>query len=305
MAAPPFYTKRFKNRNIMLRFIAFFFVCCLAGTAFSQEFGYGFKAGLNFNSFNSDSETDAAGKELETFSGNTGFHVGAIFTWKATELMGLRGELLFSQKGGRRKFNGPSYYTLTASDGSVFNTTGTREQRLNVTNAYIDIPLMGYYKPVQWLELFAGGNIGFLVSSTAVGELKYSEGRIDQSTVPAFDYELDFNYYSDDAGSFTASEELIQVKGIDVALIETAGAYAEFDEDRGKLYKTIDAGLVGGLSLFFNKGLFISGRLNYGLSDITKSEADVSLVSQNNGAFIARDDKDRNFSIQASIGFSF
>jgi hypothetical protein len=290
----------------MLRFFSLLLLCCLAGHLASQEFSYGFKAGLNFNSFLSDSETDAAGTELESFSGNTGFHVGAIFTWKATELMGLRGELLFSQKGGRRKFEGPSYYTLTAADGTVFNTTGTREQRLNVNHSYIDIPLMGYFKPVQWLEIFAGGSVGFLVSSNAVGALEYSGGRTsDDFPVPAFEYELDYSYYSDDAGSFTPSQENIQVKGLDVPLIDVAGAYTEFEEDRGNFYKTIDAGLVGGISLFFNKGLFISGRVNYGLRDITRSEADVSLVSKNNGAFIPREDNDRNFSIQASIGFSF
>ncbi|MEZ4959961.1 MAG: porin family protein [Saprospiraceae bacterium] len=288
----------------MMRFLAFAFVFCLSTTVFSQEIGYGFKAGLNFNSFNSDSEQDASGKDLESFTGNTGFHVGAIFTWKATELMGLRAELLFSQKGGRQRFEGPSYYQFISTDSLTLEVPGKRDMRLNVTNAYIDIPVMGYYRPLQWLELFAGGNIGFLVSSAAVGDLKYTP---DDTSIPAVDYSLDFNYYTDDPGGVTPSGEFIQINNnFEVATLDRAGAYAEFDKDRGNLFKTVDLGLIGGLSLYFNKGLFISGRVNYGLSDITKNKADVSLVKKDaNGQFISQEQKDRNFSIQASIGFSF
>ena len=72
------------------------------------------------------------------------------------------------------------------------------------------------------------------------------------------------------------------------------------------MYKIIDTGVLAGLSIYFNKGLYVTGRLNYGLSDITKSKADVSLVKLDaDNKFISLDNKDRNFNIQASIGFSF
>ena len=39
---------------------------------------YGFKTGLNFARFDGPSETDNAGKSLETWKNVTGFHIGAI-----------------------------------------------------------------------------------------------------------------------------------------------------------------------------------------------------------------------------------
>ncbi len=118
---------------------------------------------------------------------------------------------------------------------------------------------------------------------------------------------MDVNYFSDNPRGYTVGNppQTISFKGQNVPVPQTAGAYFEFTEDRGNLYNIIDAGLVGGLSVFFNKGLYVTGRVNYGLTDVTKSKADVSLRQLDNGEFITRDDDDRNFTIQASIGFSF
>ncbi len=283
----------------------------LGTSLMAQEFGYGFKAGLNSNSFKSDSETDANGNELEEFTSNEGFHVGAIFTWKATDLMGLRGELVFIQKGGRRNFEGPSYLNLTSTTGNLVATTGTRKQRINTTTSYLDIPVSGYFKPLEWLEIYAGVNVSFLVSASVFGELSYSNGKTANGagTDPdPISYEIDGNYINDDPGEavFANPPKSVRIgSGTLVEIPSSAGVYYEFDEDRGNLFKTFDFGTFVGISIYLNRGLFVSGRLNYGLMDITKQNADVSLVSQDNGKFITRNDDDRTFSLQVSIGFSF
>lgn len=292
----------------MNRLLLAFFALCFSATVFAQEMSYGFKAGLNFNTFQGDAETDDAGNELEEFTSNTGFHVGATFTYAATELMGVRGEFLFSQKGGRRTYEGPSYYFLYDLDENRQTITGNRRFDVNVNQAYLEIPVMGYIRPVQWLEFYAGGSIGFLVSSTGFGELTFSDGvAANGNKVQEFTHEMDVNYLGNDPGarSYGSPAKTVSFGGENVPIPQTAGAYFEFTEDRGNLYRIVDVGAIGGLSIFFNKGLYVSGRINYGLSDITKSEADVSLRQLDNGEFISRDDKDRNFSIQASIGFSF
>ncbi len=285
------------------------FFASMALSIFAQDIGFGFRTGLNFNRIQGDSEMNGD-TELESFSSNTGFHVAATFNWKATDLMGLRGEIVYNQKGGKRSYEGPSYLTLTSTtNGAQIPTTGNRKQSVNLTTSYIDIPVVGYYRPFEKLEIFAGASLGFLVSAPTFGEVEYSGGMTAAgSGIEPFIYEIDGNYLSDNPGEafFENPPNTVSVGGTTTAEVPaSAGVYYEFDRDRGNLYRTIDLGAVAGLSIFLNGSLFISGRINYGLSDITKQEADVSLRSLDNGQFITRDDMDRNISIQTSIGFSF
>ena len=279
-----------------------FLLVAFCFTLSAQEIGFGFRAGLNFNSFVGDSETDGNGTELEDFTNNTGFHVGATFTWKATELMGLRGELVYNQKGGRRNFEGPSYLILTSTTGDDIFTTGTRKQNLNITTSYIDFPITGYFKPIPNVEIFGGFNVGFLVSASVFGEVNYSGTNIE-----AFRYEVDGNYLSDkpQEAIFGDPSKTVSVGNNTVEVPNSAGVYYEFMEDMGNLYKAVDIGAIGGISVFLNGSLFVAGRINYGLTDTTKEAADVSLTSKNGDQFITRNDDDRNLSLQASIGFSF
>ena len=291
----------------MIRLLAVCLALCCATGVFAQDFGFGFKAGLNFNTFKGDAEKDDAGNTVEEFTSNTGFHVGATFAWEATDLMGLRGELLFSQKGSRRSFDGSSYYFFYNQNGEQINIAGTRRMDLNVSNSYFDLPVMGYVKPVKWLEIYAGGSIGVLISSTAFGELTYNGVTSTGAPIEKISHELDFNYFSDKPRAVTPANPPTTVKigGENVTYPQIAGAYFEFQEDPGNLYRILDAGILAGLSIYFNKGLYVSGRVSYGLLDVTRSKADASLVKLDNGSFITRDDNDRNFSLQASVGFSF
>ncbi len=288
--------------------LPFLLAATLAAALPAQEFSYGFKAGLNSNHFQADSETDDQGNELETFTNNVGFHVGVAFTWKITDLVGVRGEFLFSQKGGRRKYIGPSYFTFRADDGTRIFSTGTRDQRLNVTLSYLDFPLTGYYKPFEWLELSGGVSVGVLVGASAFGELKYSGVTGAGNPVEEFLLNLDHQYGKDEPGEadFGLFAFAREINSKQVIFPSQAGAYFEFEEDRGNLYKTLELGAVGGISLYLNRALFLSFRAHFGLSDVTNSRADVSLFQLDaDRNFIPRDDDDRNFSFQTSIGFAF
>ena len=290
-----------------LRLFLLLSMVAVISTVNAQDIAYGFKAGLNFNRILADAEMDDAGATVETFSGKTGFHVGATFTWKATDLMGLRGELMFSQKGYKRRYEGASYYDVTTDNGTVVNFgSGSRKMFISNANSYIDIPVMGYAKLFKWLEVHVGANIGLLVSSTAIGDLEFS-GDSNGSAVDIA-YDLDYKYGSDNAGSFDAAAEptIITVNNSPYTLPNTAGAYYEYPKKNGNFHNFLDLGIVGGFSFYLNKGLYVGIRGNYGLTDLTNDDADFSFLKKDtDGNFIKTNDKDRNFSVQTSVGFSF
>ena len=287
--------------------IIFLAACISAISLQGQEFGVGFKAGLNFNTIQGEPEKDNAGKELESANSSTGFHVGATLDFKATDLMGARAELLYSQRGGRKTFEGPSYYFLNNLDGSRNLVEGNRRIDLTINQSYLELPVTVYFKPLSFLELYAGGSVGLLLSSTGFGDLSFEGTTPQGAALEAFSHELDANFLRDEAGSYTLDNPpaTIQFKGENVPVPLTAGAYFDFAEDRGKLFRIPDVGLIGGMSVYFNQSLYVSGRFNYGMVDVTRSRADVSLGKLENGDFISRDDDDRNVSWQASVGFSF
>ena len=156
------------NRILLLCLL--FFTVDLA----AQDIAYGVEVGLNFNKFNGPAETDAQGAALETFKNTTGFHVGAGLRFKFLDRFGLNTQLQFSQKGGKVIFDGQALQVFAAESGQKVLTSGNRRTVIAVTNSYIDIPVMCYFKPNSKLELFAGANVGFLVGSTGYGEFIYN-----------------------------------------------------------------------------------------------------------------------------------
>ncbi len=279
----------------------------LASVTYAQDFKFGIKAGMNLNTFRGDAETDDAGNTVESYNNSTGFHVGATFSWEATELMGMRGEFVFSQEGGDRKFDGPSYYILRPTSENPIYATGNRKTALNVTNSYLKLPVMGYIRPLPWLEFQAGASLGFLISSNGFGDISF-EGTSTNGSPISLRHELDVRYLSDKPGEATIIDppKTVQVGGETVPYPQTAGAYFEFAEDRGNLYKIVELSALAGVSVYLNKGLYLTFRANYGLNDLTKSNADVSQVTlDENNQFISRNDKDTNVTLQMSVGFSF
>lgn len=282
-------------------------ICLLIGITSSlgaQNFSYGFRTGLNFNQFNTESEVGPNGEELEELTGNTGFHIGASFSFGFTDLVGLRTELLYSQRGGRRKYDGPGYLTYFDGDDRVFIEGGNREETINVTNSYVDIPVMVYFRPDGFpVEVFGGAYVGATINSVGSGRLFYTGDSGDPTEII-----LDLNYFRDKPED-TDLEESVELvsNGIAYAVPVGVGAYYDRRERDGTRYNTFDFGLTGGLSIFLGRSLFISGRVQYGLNDVTRDRYDVSrqAFDRANDEFIPLDRRDRNFTIQTSVGFGF
>jgi hypothetical protein len=292
------------------------FALLLFLTAFSlnAQLRYGFKTGLNFAHFTGPSESDDAGASLETFKNVTGFHIGASFGYSFSDNYSLRAEVMFSKRGTKYNFSGESYRVFRYTNGATLST-GNSSYLININNSYIDIPVMGV---ARWgdFEVSAGGYVGFLVSSVGDGSLRYSGKTVPLSnTVTNVEtgseelvFNLQYNYRKDEPGEGDGTEKVIaRVDARNVEMPKTLGAYYDYTEDRGSLYNTVDFGLVGGLAYYLSTSLYIGARLQYGLADITNNNADLSKTKINvtDGSLIYRNDKDKNFVIQASVGFSF
>lgn len=291
-------------------FVLLFCLFAMMGTA--QEFAYGFKVGLNFSTLQADSEMDANGNSLETFDYNSGFHVGAAFIYRITDLVGVKGEFLFNQKGVKYAYDGPSFQIFTDDLGNqiLSENNASRTMFLEVVNSYIDIPITAYYKFGDKIEIYGGFDVGFLVGSSAVGELTY------RGEIPGFPnvdevFELDFNYFGNEPASpsdITENTEIAEIKNNNrtIAIPRKLGAYyLDYPEKDGSYYNIIDVGLTGGLAFYINSGLFVSGTVNYGLTDATNNFYDISRLESNGLEYISRSDKDTNLSFMASIGFAF
>jgi len=272
---------------------------------FAQEFSYGFKAGLNFSRISTDDIEQFDGMDLETFDQNSGFHLGIAVTTKFSEIFGARGEFLFSQKGGRYDFQGPSYTNFSSFTGdNIESQTGFRSMNINISNAYIDIPLSLYLRPLKWLEISAGANVAVLISSTAAGEMNFTiDGQAEEDAFRAIS--LDYRYFKDQRGESIPEngEEIRMINGTSFKIPKTIKAYYDLQSGAETgLFNRLDFGLHASANFYINKSLYVGARFNYGLVDITDNKSDRSLVSED---LVLRDDIDRNLSMQASIGFSF
>lgn len=278
----------------------------LSQNVFAQgEFSGGFKAGLNFSNFEGPLEN-----ENESFSSNTGFHIGATFMYSFTDIVGLKAELMYSQKGTQYSYDGDSYFTFytsgSSSSGVPIYTVGNRRMDISVSNTYLDIPLMVYAR-VGKFELEAGVNAALLISSRGSGNIIYSGTSLAGTPIEEFEAGLDFGYYSKVQGpAAIIAGELVTINTLSAQLPTTINAYYEAADNDEKKYNTLDFGLNAGVAFFVNKGLYIGVRANYGLSDITNESQDLALESLGQGnTYQTRDDKDQNISLQASVGFRF
>jgi hypothetical protein len=283
---------------------ALFFI---SGSMFSQseKIGFGFRAGASISKLDGPSEMGPNGESLEEYTNARGFHIGAAVNYKATDLFGMRAEFVFSQRGTIYDYEGPSYYVL--GRGNVLTTTimGTRTQTLNVSNAYIDIPVMAYYKFGKF-EVSGGLNTGILLASTAGGSTDFNGMSSFGTPVIPFEIGLNHNYKSDKAGEASSELITVNVDGFPYTVPETVMAYYEFETKDKNQYKTIDFGLVACASFYLNEGLYLSARYIHGLSDVDVSTYDVSLQTLNqDGSFVQRADENKSRSWQFSIGFSF
>ena len=281
-----------------------FFLCLLVAVLTpalqAQEFSGGFKAGLNFNRFEGPVE-GVEGMDFESFNNSTGFHVGATFALEFTDLVGLKLELIYSQKGGEISYEGPGYVFLYSDNDEQAFGAETRIIQ-SIVNSYLDFPLTAYYR-LGPLELEGGANFGFLISSRGSGSARYTT---QSSGVGELAFTYDANFLGDRAGAGSIgrlADDLLPSGFRPPSLI---GAYYNSDRDDSR-YSRIDLGLVVGLSVYLNNGLYVAARYNHGLTDVTQPENDLrkSELGSNNTRLFNEDDEDFNRSLQFSIGFRF
>ncbi len=296
----------------MNRFFTFLFLLfAFAQLSLAQEFGYGIRVGLNFNKLNGPSETDVDGNSLETYDFNTGFHVGGVFIFKFTDLVGMNTGIFYSQRGVKYKYEGDSFqfFTNEINDNQV-KSDGSRKYQLTVANSYIEIPITAYYKFAERFEIHGGFLIGILAGSSAIGEFVY-DGSLPGIPDLDFTQNLDFNYRKDEPASpddITADTEVYEFLSTSniVRFPKTVGAYyMDYPEKSGLFYNSFDFGLTGGFSFYMSGGLFFMISGNYGLVDVTNNFYDISRYESDGLNYIKRTDKDYNVSFQTSIGFSF
>lgn len=281
---------RISGRTLFIATLCIF----LLQTIQAQNLSYGFKAGLNSNKFSGPTTN-------ETYESNIGFHIGVIFKYEITDLFGLKGEFMYSQKGSDYVYNGPSQFLIRGESESVL-ASGTRNMNVTISNDYIDFPVMGYGKfgPV---ELNLGFSVGFLAGSTGGGQMRFT------GTDPIFDelsFNLDHRYYGDEVGDAQGIEvETVTLAGTQYRIPRQHGAYYEYNEKEGSRYRPLDIGLIAGANFYLNDGLYLGVRGNFGLIDVTRPSVDITYGEFENNAPKIQDDVDKQVSIQFSLGFSF
>lgn len=284
------------------------FICVFVlatSSLFAQgEWSFGFKAGLNFSDMDGALEIDDQGNELEEPGYSIGFGVGALFNYSITDNFGLRTELLYAQKGRVIRYNGPSYFIFNATNDDRIVTIGDRDLSLEVINSYLEIPILGYARLGKF-EVMGGAYVSGLINATGSGRVTFTPVARQGTNFDELELALDYRYRRDEAGEGAGAIRPLVVNGQSIDVPENLGAYYEYEKADKSLYRFLDAGVIGGLSFYFNDGFFINSRIEYGLIDATNNDRDFSLYSLDNGQLQSRNDNDQNFTIHTSVAFRF
>ena len=270
----------------------------------SAQHRVGVRAGLNYSTFFGEME------EGEDYGISGGFHFGINYTYEFNDFFGLRGELLYTQRGAKQTFFRENNYNIIRSlTIDKFVEYGTVDLSMDYANSYFSIPITAQFRVHKKIELFGGLSLDFMIGPSGRGKLDFT------STDRPFDIfyiqSMDHRYNSDVAGEYNTiipTRISIIVGGDIVQLPKIVGGYYNFDteEKTGNRYNGIDSHLILGGNYFINPGFYIGARVEYGLTDITNDQMDFSLVELDQlENYIFRSDSDRSFSVNVSFGFRF
>ncbi len=269
-----------------------------------QSFNFGIRAGLAQSKFTGPVEEGV----LEEFGFSGGFHFGINFQVNITEVLGWRTEVMYTQMGSSYRMKADNgYYIFNDVRNNIQNLVFRSESEVNLdhSNAYVQFPQTLNLRLTKKIELLGGAYIGFLISPVATGTFSFGGGDLDLEH--SFVQGLDFNYYTDPPRLTIPDRILIRVDGADVDLLRTVDSRTFWQNNiEQSRFKSIDYGLIVGASYYLNRGLYLMGRMEYGMSDVTRNSADYSFSTLGeNGALIFNNDIDRNLSFQLSLGFKF
>ena len=305
------YMKQMKSLAIFSLFV------CFAGSLQAQLYKpkFGLRAGGNVTTIFGDKEEGLT----ESYGIATRISIGATMKIALHERFGVSTELAFTQRGAPYSSSTDNSYLKLPNYGNsnaVKYTGYKRTYDVNVVNGYVEIPILGYAELIKdKLKLDIGASIGFLVSSSSLGTLKYGEAQYIDAETPDLskfiEINLTNNYLSQDIGETAATSGTRSVKldGTSRTYPSEIGAYYlnDYTEKEGEnVFKTVDFGLQAGLSYNLTQGLLVGSRVYYGLTDITNTRYDFSQLELNtNGSYKALEHKDSNFGVSFFIGLQF
>ena len=305
------FSTRLLKKSIMKKgYLIFLFLFFLSFIS-AQDYSIGIRAGLNYAKFLGPEETGVH----ESYSLSGGFHFGVNFQWNFNSYFGLRSEVLYTQVGSKYDFEGESFFVFNLVTFDRFVVRDVSDIELDISNAYVSFPITAHITVSEKFEIFGGGYINLMVSPTASGNWIFGEPGINAPDY-AFDQTLIYDYNSDIAGnasglvfnSFNPAGRFIGiiVNDQNVDLRSVVGAYYLYETLEAKKFRSTDYGLIGGFAYYLNRGLYLSGRLEYGMTDITNAAGDISYKTVNDdGSLIFNDDYDRNMNFSVSFGFKF
>jgi len=174
---------------------------------------------------------------------------------------------------------------------------------------------MFYFEAIDdRLQFDLGASIGFLVSSEALGTIKFGDADIlnaDNPDLSQFiEMDLDFKTLEDGIGAtYDGTPKSAKIDGTTRYYPRGPSAYYLTDlTDKGgeNIYSVFDVGVQLGVSYYFTPGLRVGLRGSYSFNDITTDKYDYSTKDLNSdGSYIIRDDHDANFSLQLFVGLQF
>ncbi len=272
----------------------------------------GIRAGLNRSTF-AASQLEAG----EAYSLNGGFHFGVNYTYQLTPKLGVRGELLFTQRGTTFDYEDDDSYVFITPFGSAtapFFEFGDVDTEIEHSNGYLSLPVTAQFQLSNKIELFAGISLDLLIIPTGRGTQEFSSSSRPEDIF--FRRSLEHNYRGDEIGELsrffsvfgtnTFIPIIINDQQENIVRTETAYYNLRQGDLDGTKFNLFDSHVILGFNYFINNGFYIGLRGELGLFDITNEGADFSLKSlENNETFITRDDRDLSRSISLSVGFRF
>ena len=291
--------------------------CALSATSYAQRPRFGIKTGLNVSSTIGGNETNSEGKIVDKYESKTGFQVGMSAALPLSDVFGVQGEVLYTQRGSKYTYEDKGFYTLKSTFGAPLQTKGDLRVVVQNTNAYIELPILVYVKPIKSLKIEAGISPMLLLDSRGTGEFLLQNRTYTQNgstNNPDMTISLVYNYIGDGAAQSAlkteTNTESISIAGDTYYYTAAEGAYYNNAEkpDGENLYKFFDIGANLGASYTFSSGLSFNLRGSYGLLDATNNRYERK-YSTNTGApsyGIQQFDRDiRNFNVALTVGFSF
>jgi hypothetical protein len=284
-------------------------VCFAIPSAFAQEgLGFGVHIGMNYSTIRGTSEVVSGSTTApETFNYNSGLHGGLVIRYGLTDIVGFRAEVNYAQRGMKYAYESIGIQPFKDDKNVPIFTTGQLKYNLNLTNSYIELPLMFYARLGDKWEVQAGGYAAYLVKSAADGALTLKNAKtLLGTTVPDYSGTIDYNFLSadDDKADVSNNKVLFTEQARIIKNPISLGAYYGRGTANGYLWNRMDYGLVAGLSFRMRSGLTAMARFNYGMADVTNNAVHAMQSSLSaDKKFVLRDSNDKNMGLQISFIF--